>query len=269
MPKVTFADFGDGIASSRLRAQIPQRELAKMGLEKGRDVLVYGKHLVSKEQANRFKIRIFDICDSHFHRPVIGDYYREHAANAHLITVNSPEMARIVLKETGKESIVIPDPYESEEREPGIGDYPFWFGHESNLVDLEPWLPIVGLKILTGDLWSREKQLAMLEGCSCVVIPTGKSKAKSANRLIEAVRNGRFVIAGELPSHDEFKDFMFVGENIKNSLECFQSSNPQAILERIRDCQSAIRDKYSPVAVSRLWLEAIERVWQSKTIQHC
>ena len=260
--KVTFASFGPQYASSRLRADIPQQELAKLGIKMGKDVLVYGKHVVTLEQAKSYKKCIFDICDNHFSRKDVGDYYREHAANADLITVNSDEMAGIVSRETGREAMVIPDPYESDEKEPGIVSYPFWFGHESNLSDLERYLPISGLQILTGEEWSREKQLAMLQECSCVLIPTGKSMSKSANRLIESVRNGRFVIAGELPAHEEFKDLMFVGNDLKYGLEWFKSSNPVDILQRIRDCQTIIRDRYSPGRISRLWLEAIERVWQ-------
>ena len=38
--KVTFANFGAEVASSRLRAIIPQRELGKLGIEPGKDVLV-------------------------------------------------------------------------------------------------------------------------------------------------------------------------------------------------------------------------------------
>lgn len=262
LPKVTFASFGDKIASSRLRADIPQHELAKLGIKLGRDVIVYGKHILTESNLKPFKKRIFDVCDNHFQHPQIGAYYYTHVNNADLITVNSDEMAKIVHFETGREAMVIPDPYESEELEPGIGQYPFWFGHESNLVDLDRYLPIPGLQILTGDDWSRDKQLAMLKECSCVLIPTGKSMAKSANRLMESVRNGRFVIAGDLPAHEEFKDLMYIGNDLKNSLELFKSSNPVDILQRIRDCQTIIRDRYSPGRISRLWLEAIDRVWQ-------
>jgi hypothetical protein len=261
VPKVTFAEYDEKIAGSRLRASIPKRELEKIGVKSGRDVLVYGKHFVTIEQTKLFKKRIFDICNDHFSHSELGKYYREHVNNADLITVNSDEMAKIVRLETGREAMVIPDPYESEELEPGIGTYPFWFGHESNLVDLDRYLPIPGMRILTGEAWSRDKQLAMLKECSCVLIPTGKSMAKSANRLIESVRNGRFVIAGEMPAHDEFKDLMYIGNDLKNSLELFQSSNPVDIVQRIRDCQTIIRDRYSPGRISRLWLEAIDRVW--------
>lgn len=261
---VTFAEFDGKIASTRLRATIPKNELAKIGVKQGKDVLVYGKHFVGLNQAKKYKRLIFDICDNHFGNKTLSDYYKAHAYNADLITVNSEFMAKIVLAETGRTAMVIPDPYESEECEPSIGFYPFWFGHESNLVDVEPYRHISGLKVLTGDNWSRDRQIEMLGECSCVLIPTGKSMAKSANRLIEAVRNGRFVVAGELPAHEEFKRFMWIGKNLDDGIQWLYS-NPSEALQRIRDCQAYIRDRYSPLTISKLWLEAIGRVWHTPT----
>ena len=46
--KVTFVEYGDSLASSRLRAKIPQKELAKLGIGKGNDVLIYGKHFIGR-----------------------------------------------------------------------------------------------------------------------------------------------------------------------------------------------------------------------------
>ena len=261
---VTFAEFDNRIASTRLRATIPKIELAKQGIAQGRDVLVYGKHFATMDQVKKYKRVIFDVCDNHFNSKTLSSYYRVHADNADLLTVNSDEMARIVLHETGRKAMVIPDPYESEEREPSIGEYPLWFGHEANLIDIEPWRHIRGLKVLTGDNWSRERQLEMLGECSCVLIPTGKSMAKSANRLIEAVRNGRFVVAGEMPAHEEFKKFMWIGKNLDDGIQWLYS-NPSEALQRIRDCQAYIIDRYSPLTISKLWLEAIGRVWHTPT----
>ena len=261
---VTFAEYGDVIAASRLRATIPKKELAKAGVKQGRDVLVYGKHFVTLEQTKPYKKKIFDICNDHFKTESLRDYYLTHSANADLLTVNSEEMARIVSHETGREAMVIPDPYESEEREPSIGEYPLWFGHQANFVDIEPWQHIRGLRVLTGENWSRERQLEMLGECSCVLIPTGKSMAKSANRLIEAVRNGRFVVAGEMPAHEEFKEFMWIGKNLNDGIQWLYS-NPSEALQRIRDCQAYIKDRYSPLTISKLWLEAIGRVWHTPT----
>lgn len=256
MHQVTFADFGPNIASSRLRAAIPQRELQKLGMGKGSDVLVYGKHLVPMQVAKRYPKRVFDICDDHFGGP-FADYYLEHAAKADLVTCNSDTMAWIVRQHTGRVATVIPDPYESDEKPAGAGDGLLWFGHQSNLQDLHPYIDLKP-EILTGDDWSREKQLAALERCAAVMIPTGKSMAKSANRLIESVRNGRFVIAGELPAHDEFATWMWVGD-IREGVDWFRANTDKAV-ERVGFCQAYVRQHYSPEAIGRLWFNALSQL---------
>lgn len=253
---VTFAVLDHKIASSRLRAEIPQQELAKLGIGKGRDVLVYGKHVVTLEQAASFKKRVYDVCDDHFHTKH-EDYYRVHCRLADLVTVNSEAMAEIVLDETGRKAFVIPDPYESNEVPAGYGEGVLWFGHESNLHTIEPYMDCVH-RVLTANEWSREGQLRALAECAVVVIPVGEKKGKSANRLIESVRNGRFVVAGELPAHDEFKPYMWIGD-IREGLEWAQSNLDECV-ERVKACQDYIRDKYSPQAIGKKWLEVLSAI---------
>lgn len=252
--QVTFAFLAPEIASSRLRAGIPQAELKKLGVGRGNDVLVYGKHVVRMEIAMLYKKRVYDICDDHFHT-IHEPYYREHAMTADLITVNSEEMARIVFAETSRVATVIPDPYESEERPAMRGKGVLWYGHESNLKTIEPYRHCID-SILTTPEWSRERQLKLIHDCAIVVIPTDERKAKSANRLIEAVRNGRFVVAGELPAHDEFKDFMWIGD-IFEGLE-WAKAHPEECINKTTLCQTYIRDKFSPERIGKLWLETLK-----------
>jgi hypothetical protein len=253
---VTFAYIAPEVASSRLRAEIPQRELEKHGIKKGRDILVYGKHVVPMPVAMRFGKRVYDICDDHFHT-MHEAYYRDHAQKADLVTVNTDEMARIVLKETGRTAVVIPDPYESDEQPAGYGEGVLWFGHESNVKTIEPYRDVID-RILTHPEWTREIQLKAIKECTLVCIPTDGRKGKSANRLIEAVRNGRFVVAGELPAHEEFKDFMWIGD-IREGIDWARRNKDECIL-RVRECQSYIKDKYSPERIGQLWLEALQSI---------
>lgn len=253
---VTFAFLSPEIASSRLRAEIPQRELEKLGIKRGRDILVYSKHVVPMHIAARFGKQVFDICDDHYHG-VFEQYYREHSLMADLITVNSDEMARIVKKETGRDAIIIPDPYESEEQKAGYNKGVLWYGHESNLKTIEPYKDIIDT-VLTHPEWTREKQLQAIKDCAVVCIPTDERKGKSANRLIEAVRNGRFVVAGELPAHEEFKDFMWIGD-IRKGIE-WAKSDPAECIRRVKECQKYIRDKFSPETIGKLWLNALQSI---------
>jgi hypothetical protein len=254
--QVTFAFLSPEIASSRLRAEIPQRELAKLGIKRGPDVLVYGKHVITMQTAMRFGKRVYDICDDHFHTQM-ENYYREHAEMADLITVNSDEMARIVFEETGRIAKVIPDPYESDEQPAGYGDGVLWYGHESNQKTIDPYRDCID-KVLTYPDWTREKQVQAINDCAIVVIPTDARTGKSANRLIEAVRNGRFVVAGELPAHDEFKDMMWIGD-IRQGLD-WAKDHPQLCIERVQQCQDYIRDRFSPKRIGQMWLEALQDI---------
>lgn len=253
---VTFANFGDHLASSRLRAKIPQDEVRKLGYTRGLDVVVYGKHFVTFDQIKHFKKKVFDCCDDHF-GDQFASYYREHIAKADLITCNSETMREIIKRETGRDSFVVPDPYESEEQPAGRGEGLYWFGHKSNLRTIDPYADLV-IKKLTGNEWSRERQLEELKACALVVLPTDDRIAKSANRLIEAARNGRFVIAGPLPAHDEFKPYMWIGD-IREGVK-WATDHPAECEERIKSCQRYFREKYSPESIGKQWAEVLEKI---------
>ena len=257
---VTFADFGPQLASSRLRAKIPQRELRRMGMQQGNDVLVYGKHLLQEKDVSHFGALIFDICDDHFGND-LGDYYRRHIGMADFITCNSEVMKNRIKEETGREATVIPEPYEHEEKPAAIGDLLLWYGHSSNFPDLER---------IAGDLkypllalsnhpdcaeWSMESFDKAISSKCIVIIPTGKSQAKSENRMVEAIRCGRYVCAEYLPSYEPFDCFFPLGdipEHIEQAL-----NNPEDSIGRIRATQGYIREKYSPRTIAKQWLEVI------------
>lgn len=253
--QVTFAWFGDEVASSRLRARIPQRELKRYGIHPGHDVVVYGKHWLTNKELRPFQKRIFDICDDHFNDKN-ADYYREHIGLADAVTCNSSEMARIIEEETGVIPTVIDDPWEAEERPAGIGKGYLWFGHPGNLKDAEPYPEV---KTYTGEGWTLEGQRQAIIACAAVVIPHGEKTAKSANRLIEAARCGRFVIANDIPSYREFDKFMWIGD-IKEGMIWFENNKNEAI-KRVGNCQDYIRDRYSPKTIAGQWLKVLERVW--------
>lgn len=262
--KVTFANFGADVASSRLRAKIPQNEFQKMGIKSGRDVLVYGKHFVTEKQLEHFGRWIFDVCDDHFQHPELGGYYRKHVHMADAVTCNSEVMQQRIKKETGRDAIIVREPYESEEKEAGIAGLLLWFGHGSNFKDIErlkPFLhhPLLILSNYPGyPEWSLESFDRAISAPCIVVIPTGKSMAKSENRMVESIRRGRYVCAEHLPSYEQFGQFMPLGnipEHIESAL-----ANPADSIRRIKDAQDYIRDRYSPKTIAHQWLEVINNV---------
>ena len=138
MRKVTFHGFGSRVASSRLRA-----ELIQPFFTPGNDVLVVGKHGWPIERTEDFNWFIYDVCDWR-------DENIPYCMAADQITCNSEAMALVIHAATEKDAYVIPDPYEGEEKESRVNDALLWFGHQSNLKDLEPY-PDLPVKILTGD----------------------------------------------------------------------------------------------------------------------
>lgn len=235
-----------------------------MGIKAGRDVLVYGKHLLSKKDVSHFGKLVFDISDNHFNHPDLGAYYREHTAMADAVTCSSEVMQGIIKEETGRDAIVIPEPYESEEKEAAIDDLLLWFGHGSNFKDIERLKPFLrhDLLILSNypgyPEWTPEVFDRVISKPCIVVIPTGKSMAKSENRMVEAIRRGRYVCAEYLPAYEPFGQFFPLGdipEHIERAL-----ANPAESIGRIKDAQDYIRDRYSPRTVAKQWLEVIKHV---------
>lgn len=259
--KVTFADFGSEVASSRLRAQIPQRELAKLGIKQGRDVLIYGKSWATDEQVGRYLFKVYDVCDDHFDTPELMDYYRKRTAEADLVTCNSEVMRERIKAVSGRDAVVIKEPYESDELKPSIGAFLLWFGHRSNLVDLDRLAPELKHPILALSNhpdcaeWTEQSFRKAISSECIVIIPTGKSLAKSENRMVEAVRNGKYVCAEHLPSYEPFAEFFPLGD-IPAQID-WALGNPTEALAQISKAQSYIKQIYSPEQIGRDWLRVL------------
>ena len=258
--KATFKHWGAHLASSRYRAIIPAQQLQKLGVGIGNDWLIIGKHgWVWGKETEGFERVCFDICDDHFDGP-FGDHYRSGVMRADLVTCNSDEMARVIYEKTGREAVVIPDPYEQPEEKPRIHNHLLWFGHQSNLVDVLPWMDrlpmlevVTGSKINGVTQWSPEVMDRAFSRAGLVIIPTGKSMAKSGNRAIESLRRGLYVIAGYLPAYGDLGIYTGdIGDGVKWAL-----SHQMVVLDRIKAAQTYIRTEYSPERIAGLWKTAL------------
>lgn len=256
---VTFKHCGEHLASSRYRALIPTRELAKMGIGPGSDWIVMNKHGWNwEEQTFGYRKSCFDICDDHFDHETHGEHYRSCAQKADLLTCNSAEMQRVIKARMGRDSVMIPDPYEHAERTPRVHDKLLWFGHKSNLRDLAPWVEkLQKLEIVTNaegfTQWSPEEMDRAFDRAGLVIIPTGKSMAKSANRAIESIRRGLFVVAGYLPAYGDLGIYIGdIGDGVKWALE-----HQDEVMGRIKRSQAYVREEYRPARIARLWKAAL------------
>lgn len=228
------------------------------------ETIVFSKHFHDLNMVCEFKGKIvYDICDHHFDGK-LGDYYRDMSKLADVIICPTQELQKVILRETGKLAYIIPDPYEYPLRPPAVSDSLLWFGHPSNLPSLttvrdEITLPltVISQKVdywhpITP--WSPRAMTEAFAASPIVIIPTvdsEKARCKSANRMIEAIRSGLFVIAGESPAHEEFRDYTWIG-SITEGLKLPR----EQMLDRIVKGQAYI-EKYSPESIGALWKQAV------------
>ena len=272
----------DKLASYRYRIKIPSEYLKKWGHEvvigkpEQADVGVFSKHFNPRDpefarQPTRYGKVVFDVCDYHLDGP-----YREHYERmmtlADVITVGTGELGMMINKYLGHDVKVIQDPYEFDEKEPKFDkcEKVLWFGHASNL---SPLVREVNNGVLNGKKlmvvsnpnayfptvpWSMEAMEHGMDECDVVIIPqhdNRKNRCKGANRMVESIRSGRFVIANEMPAHNQFKEWMYIGD-IQEGLEWLEQ-NKSEIKDRIAMAQKYVQKTFSPEKISRSWLSAL------------
>jgi hypothetical protein len=250
-------------ASYRYRAQIPAREMGVLMNDKTADVLIFAKPQAQELiDMGRAKIRgakvIVDFCDDHFD----WMYYQEAYRLADAITCPTKEMASRLKKYRGREAMVIPDPYEYPEVPPHCnGTNLLWFGHKSNFHTLERILPELTsyrLRVVSNQPgaypWSPAVMLREFKKADIVILPATDTY-KSANRAVEAIRQGCFVVAEPHPALEGIPG-IWIG-NIKEGIEWVQQHCSEAS-RRSLEAQRMIRDAFMPKIVSAMWKSCIQ-----------
>jgi uncharacterized Rossmann fold enzyme len=256
----SFIHWGDKNAASwRYRAMIPSRGWASQN-DLTADTLVF-----AKPQANelmdmaRAKARgawvVVDFCDDHFD----WMHYQEALRLADAVTCPTAEMAKRI-KELGKDATVIPDPYDYPEMPPHYkGTNLLWYGHQVNrdslkriLPDLEGY-PLRVVSNFDGAIpWSYETMLDEFAQADIVVIPA-TAPYKSANRAIEAIRQGCYVVAEPHPALEGFP--IYIG-NIKEGIEWTKQQNMNELISK---AQKFVRKEFSPATLIDKWKIATRR----------
>ncbi len=270
-PRVTFKCWDATVASARLRAIIPQRELMMLGVEPGRDVLVIGKHDWDWEKETAgFKKVVYDVCDDHF-EDELAAHYLDACARADAVTCNSREMARRIKAMTGRDAWVIVDPFEAPEGRARVGESLLWYGFAGNIRDLAPWLDRLAGRPLTvvsnvqagegpGGMrcvtWSPAAMDAEFARAGLVIIPTGNRLCKSGNRAVEAIRRGLFPVCGYLPAYADLG--VWVGP-IDDGGE-WALSHRDEVIQRIEAAQRYVRWQFNPARIAKEWLHVLSYV---------
>jgi uncharacterized Rossmann fold enzyme len=258
--RTSFIHWGNKNAASwRYRAKIPSGDWATLN-DLTADTLIFAKPQASElMDMARAKARgawvVVDFCDDHFD----WMHYQEALRLADAVTCSTTEMAKRI-KELGRDATVIPDPYEFPEMPPHCnGVNLLWFGHHVNRDSLQRILPdlkgypFAVVSNFDGAIpWSKETMLREFARADIVVIPTTASY-KSANRAIEAIRQGCFVVAEPHPALEGFP--IYIG-NIKEGIEWTKQQNMN---ELILEAQNFVRERFTPQILIDKWKTATKR----------
>lgn len=277
MANITFIHRGGPqMASYRYRCAIPGQELEKHGHQvafNGGDahIAVFTKPTlddltVSKVIKANGCLVIVDIGDNHFEHPELGDVYRKMVQIADVTVAPTKVMADIHAKYTDVDTWVIPDPYELPRAVPHAnGDKLLWFGGNWNLKDVHPYVKHPNLNIVTGPNvpdgmgwtpWSPESQATALSEANIVLLPHRPgTEYKTANRLINAVRAGCFVVADPHPQYEEFRDMVWTS-GVATGLRWVEE-NRSYLNEGVIAAQKYVEKHYSPKAIGDLWATLI------------
>jgi len=111
--------------------------------------------------------------------------------------------------------------------------------------------------------WSKENMLQAFAHADIVVMPE-TAPYKSANRTIEAIRQGCFVVAEPHPSINDFPG-IWIG-NIKEGIEWASHNQLQANL-RTRLAQEWVGKWYSPKTQADAWRTVIQKALSCSTLE--
>jgi hypothetical protein len=104
--------------------------------------------------------------------------------------------------------------------------------------------------------WSSEAVAREVTNADLVVLPqdaaTDWGRVKSHNRLVEALRGGRFAVASPIPAYQELAGCAWVGEDLADGVE-WALAHPGEVLRRIAAGQALVEQRFSPERIGELW----------------
>lgn len=252
--------YGPQSASYRYRCQLPAEWLGATINDLSADVLVVSKPDAltipeMKQALGTGQSVIVDFCDDHFDQP----HYRDMLRLADAVTC-STDVLRDRIIGLGRTAEVIPDPYEYPEAAPHChGANLLWFGHPSNLKDAN----LVRFAAYTLGIvsngpgltpWSHETMLTEFAKADIVIMPASASY-KSANRTIEAIRQGCFVVAEPHPALMKIPG-IWIGD-IEEGI-AWANQHQQDANQRIRHSQMYVSQAFGPRTVAYAWSRVIQ-----------
>lgn len=258
---MTFSFFHHGDvkqASYRYRAGIPASILHAPLNDESADVWILSK--IAKTSPNflmEAKIQgkrvIADVCDAHLRLP----HYQHVIQEADVLTTCTPLLAQFIREDFGCEATVIDDPYDFEEVLPHVsGNRLLWYGNAMNYDGMAMFrealssYPLRLVSNIEGFIpWSHQTMREEFLSADIVLLPDS-APTKSANRAIEAIRQGCFVVATPHPSLEEIPG-IWIGDLLKG-VE-WASTHASEANQRLIQSQAYVRERFSPERVANAW----------------
>lgn len=110
--------------------------------------------------------------------------------------------------------------------------------------------------------WDWDLQGQLLADTDIVLMPVNiehhRTETKSANRLIDSVISGRFVITSPLDSYQEFDAYTWQQDYIQGIH--WALDNPEKVIERIQQGQAYTETNYSAQHIAQTWLNNFQSV---------
>ena len=243
------------LASFRLRVAIPAAHLGcSYYIGHPGDVSFFFKD-AHPAAASNLPCVVYDVVNDHF----ANEHYRQMCYVATAVTCSSPAMAETVLEHTGRHATVIDDPYENAEEEVRCeGDNVLWFGHSANLSSLPKHMEDADFNLTICSNWSkssvqwtRASEMQCLARCAVALI-TGNNPGASSNRVVKAIRAGRFVVAPRgCAAWEQFEPYIWLG-NVQDGIR-WALNNREEACSRTRAGQQYVRERFSPEVIGKQW----------------
>jgi hypothetical protein len=146
---------------------------------------------------------------------------------------------------------VIDDPYENELRPPEcVGVNVLWFGHAANIGSL---IQVPHLTVCSNHPhaipWTPQTERECLEDCAVVML-TGSNPGASTNRVVKALRAGRFVVTPGLDSWQQFRDYIWIGD-VQEGI-AWALNNREEACSKIAAGQQ-YSERFSPSVLGKQW----------------
>jgi glycosyltransferase involved in cell wall biosynthesis len=108
--------------------------------------------------------------------------------------------------------------------------------------------------------WSLAAARAAVEASDFVLLPQDYESAwgrvKSHNRLVEAIRGGRFALASPVPAYEELSDYAWVDGSLAAGLRWAQE-HPQQAADRVRAGQTYVEARFAPRVIGQKWAQVL------------